>query len=104
MCFLSQFLERAIAAAISPWELRDEIRTTTTNFIEVYVNATLEVCETRDVKGLYAKARTGEIPNFTGISEPYEAPVAPEIICYTDVETIDQSIEKVLSYILRNSQ
>jgi adenylylsulfate kinase len=109
IAFVADLLSRngviAIAAAISPYrELRDEIRTTTTNFVEVYVNATLEVCEARDVKGLYARARTGEIPNFTGISDPYEAPIAPEIICYTDVETVEQSIEKVIGYILKNSR
>jgi len=109
IAFVANLLSRngiiTIAAAISPYrELRDEIRRTTTNFVEVYVNATLEVCEARDVKGLYARARTGEIPNFTGISDPYEAPVTPEIICYTEVETIEQSIDKVLSYILRNSR
>jgi adenylylsulfate kinase len=109
IAFVANLLSRngviAIAAAISPYrELRDEIRRTNTNFVEVYVNATLEVCEARDVKGIYARARTGEIPNFTGISDPYEAPIAPEIICYTDVETVEQSIDKVLSSILRNSR
>lgn len=69
----------------------------------MYVNATLESCEARDVKGLYARARAGEIPNFTGISDPYEAPIAPEIICYTDVETVEQSIDKVVSYVLKDS-
>lgn len=107
IAFVADLLSRngiiTIAAAISPYrELRDEIRKTSTNFIEVYVNASLEVCEARDVKGLYARARKGEIPNFTGISDPYEAPVTPEIICYTDKETIEQSVDKVLSYILKN--
>jgi len=92
----------AIVAAISPYRsLRDEIRQSTNNFVEVYINAPLEVCEERDVKGLYAKARSGEILNFTGISDPYEAPISPELICHTDVETIAQSVDKVLDEILK---
>lgn len=88
----------AIVAAISPYrEVRDEIRATTTNFVEVYVKAPLAVCEARDVKGLYAQARTGKIQNFTGIDDPYEAPLNPEIVCYTDSEKIEESVRKVIA-------
>jgi adenylylsulfate kinase len=68
----------AITAAISPYRAtRDEVRRMTENFVEVYVNAPLEVCEARDVKGLYAMARAGEIKGFTGIDDPYEEPLQP---------------------------
>jgi adenylylsulfate kinase len=56
----------------------------------------LDICEKRDVKGLYAKARSGEIKQFTGIDDPYEEPINPEIICHTEYETVDESITKVI--------
>jgi adenylylsulfate kinase len=67
------------------------------DFIEVYCNASLEVCEDRDVKGLYKKARAGEIPEFTGISSPYEAPMAPEIEVNTGDLSLEESAKKVLA-------
>ncbi len=70
------------------------------NFIEVYVNAPLEVCEQRDVKGLYKKARKGEIKNFTGIDSPFEAPKAPQIELKTDILSIEESVAKSLETIL----
>lgn len=70
------------------------------NFIEVYINAPLEVCESRDVKGLYQKARRGEIKNFTGIDAPFEAPETPDIELKTDELTVDESAKKALEYIL----
>ncbi len=70
------------------------------NFIEVYVNAPLEVCEQRDVKGLYKKARKGEIKNFTGIDSPFEAPKAPQIELKTDIQSIEESVAKSLETIL----
>jgi len=70
------------------------------NFIEVFINAPLEVCESRDVKGLYQKARRGEIKNFTGIDAPFEAPLDPDIELKTDELTIEQSAKKALDYIL----
>ncbi|NES74236.1 MAG: adenylyl-sulfate kinase, partial [Okeania sp. SIO2D1] len=76
---------------------RNQIRKMDENFIEVYINAPLAVCETRDVKGLYAKARAGEIKNFTGIDDPYEAPENPEITCYTDKETLEESVAHIIS-------
>lgn len=72
----------------------------TNNFIEVFINAPVEVCEKRDVKGLYKKARNGEIENFTGITSPFEAPNAPNLILNTSELTIDQSINTLIDYIL----
>jgi len=65
------------------------------NFYEIYISTSLEVCENRDVKGLYKKARTGEIPNFTGVSDPYEIPKNPELIIDTDELDIDKCIKKI---------
>jgi adenylylsulfate kinase-like enzyme len=73
----------------------------TENFMEVYVNAPLEVCEARDVKGLYARARSGEIKHFTGIDDPYEAPLNPEVICCTAQESIEESVNKVIAELER---
>ena len=100
--FVAHLLSRngvaAMTAAISPYRaIRDEIRAMEPNFVEVYITAPLEVCEGRDVKGLYAKARAGEIKGFTGIDDPYEEPVNPEIICYTERESVEESVKKVLS-------
>ena len=87
----------AIAAAISPYRsIRDENRKNIGDFVEVYVKCALEICEQRDTKGLYKKARAGEIRNFTGISDPYEPPLNPEVICETDRETPDESAMKIM--------
>ena len=87
----------AITAAISPYrELRDLARAEIGSFVEVHVNCPLQVCMQRDVKGLYAKAIKGEIPNFTGISDPYEPPLNPEVTLYTDRESPEESIKKIL--------
>jgi bifunctional enzyme CysN/CysC len=99
--FLAEMLTRngiiALVSAISPYRsVREEIRQRIPNFVEVYVNAPLEVCEQRDVKGLYRKARTGEIAAFTGITDPYEPPALPEVECQTDKEALGDSVEKVL--------
>ena len=88
-------------AFISPFkEDRDRVRAIMEEgeFIEVYVKCSLEECENRDPKGLYKKARTGEIPEFTGISSPYEAPENPELVIETDKQTIDQSVDLIISY------
>jgi len=69
------------------------------DFIEIYCKCALTVCEQRDVKGLYQKARLGEIPNFTGISSPYEAPENPELIIDTDQSSIDECVQRVLDYL-----
>ncbi len=100
--FVSQLLTRngviVLVSAISPYrEIRDEVRNTIGEFIEVYVNAPLTVCEDRDVKGLYKRARAGEIQNFTGISDPYEPPLNPEVTCNTDKEELEESVAKVLN-------
>lgn len=92
----------AIAAFISPVrEDRDAVRRLVApgRFVEVFVNAPLSVCELRDVKGLYAKARANEIKNFTGISAPYEAPPAAEIELHTDRLSVADSVTKVLEYL-----
>ncbi|MEP7106542.1 MAG: adenylyl-sulfate kinase [Ferruginibacter sp.] len=68
-------------------------------FIEIYVNCTVEVCEGRDVKGLYAKARKGIIPNFTGISAPYDPPVLPDVEVRTAEETVDESVHKIINLV-----
>ena len=90
-CFVSPTIEiRNIAKQIIGAE----------NFIEVYINASVDTCEERDVKGLYKKARKGEIKDFTGISAPFEAPKSPEIEINTAQLSIDESVQKVLDYIL----
>jgi adenylylsulfate kinase len=100
--FVSALLTRneviVLVSAISPYqETRQEVRHRIGNFVEVYVNAPLEVCEKRDVKGLYKKARSGEIKNFTGINDPYQPPLNPEVECRTDLETLEESVSKVLA-------
>jgi adenylyl-sulfate kinase len=97
---LSKHGVAAISAAISPFaEGRDLARAQIENFVEVYVECPLEVVKARDVKGLYARADRGEIPQFTGISDPYEPPVAPEIVVRTDRETVAESVAKILAYV-----
>ena len=86
-----------LVSAISPYRaLRDEQRDRIGDFVEVYVNAPLDVCERRDVKGLYRKARAGELRGFTGIDDPYEPPLNPEVECLTDRESLAESAAKVL--------
>lgn len=68
-------------------------------FFEVYVKCSLEQCETRDVKGMYKKARANEIKNFTGISDPYEAPEKPDLVIDTEKETLEQSVQNVLNFL-----
>jgi adenylyl-sulfate kinase len=87
-----------ITAAISPYRAtREEARRQIGDgFIEVYVNASLDTCIRRDVKGLYGKALAGEIPSFTGVSDPYEAPTDPDVEVDTERETLDESVEHVL--------
>jgi adenylyl-sulfate kinase len=87
----------AITCAISPYRaLRDEARREIGRFVEVYVKCALDVCIDRDVKGLYARALRGEIAAFTGISDPYEAPLAPEVIVETDRQAPGESLAKIL--------
>jgi adenylyl-sulfate kinase len=90
----------AITAAISPYrETRDAVRAEVPNFVEVFVDTPLDVCETRDVKGLYQRARAGEIPEFTGVSDPYEPPLAPEIHVSTNDRSVAASAAQVLSWL-----
>jgi adenylylsulfate kinase len=98
--FVAHLLTRneviVLVSAISPYrEIRDEVKKRIGDFVEVYVNAPLEVCEGRDVKGLYKKARAGEIKHFTGIDDPYEPPLNPDVECHTDAESEDESLAKV---------
>lgn len=87
----------SVCAAISPYrDIRDEVRKDSPRFVEVFVDAPLDVCEKRDVKGLYRKARAGEIKEFTGISDPYEQPLSPEVTCHTDRESVSDSAGKIL--------
>lgn len=102
--FVAHLLTRngviVLVSAISPYRaMRQQVRQQIGAFLEVYVNAPLVTCEQRDVKGLYQRARAGEIPHFTGIDDPYEPPLAAEVICQTDQETIDQSVAKVMGAI-----
>ena len=88
----------AIAAAISPYrEVRDELRRDIGSFVEVYVNCPIEVLAERDVKGLYKKALAGEIKNFTGVDDPYESPLAAEVIVETDTETPEESAARIIA-------
>jgi adenylylsulfate kinase len=96
----------AMAAFISPFRKdRHQVRELMPEgeFIEVYCKCSLQTCEARDVKGLYAKARAGVIKNYTGISSPYEEPESPEIVVYTDAQTLDESVETILSYLRDHS-
>ncbi|WP_084677727.1 adenylyl-sulfate kinase [Thermodesulfatator atlanticus] len=102
--FLSWMLNKngiiSVVAAIAPYaDTRKLNRELIPNYIEVYCNCPLEVVEARDVKGLYARARRGEIPNFTGISDPYEPPRNPEIVVHTDKETVEESMAKIIGYL-----
>lgn len=91
-----------IAAFISPYAImRNQVRDIvgSENYIEIFIDTPLEICEKRDVKGLYKKARSGEIKNFTGISSPYENPVNPDLVIHTTIETPEQAVEKILLFV-----
>ncbi len=102
--FVASLLQKhgvfVVASFISPYQdARDFVRNMCEDFTEVYISTPLEVCEQRDVKGLYAKARKGEIENFTGISDPYEEPESPEIEIDTTDITRDEAVQMVLDYL-----
>lgn len=102
--FVSALLSRhdvgVIASFISPYrQHRNGVRQEVKNFIEVFCNCPLEICEQRDTKGLYAKARKGEIPCFTGISDPYEEPENPEINLLTHQASIDECANLIINYL-----
>lgn len=95
----------ALTAFISPFRTdRDKVRSLVDkgDFIEIYCSAPLEICEQRDVKGLYAKARAGKIPDFTGISSPYEPPLNPELIIDTANLALDECVDQVISYLKKH--
>jgi len=99
--FVAKLLSRngvgCICSFISPYQaVRDHVRENTTNFLEVFIDAPLDVVIGRDVKGLYKKALAGEIPNFTGISDPFEAPANPDIHVRTDQQTPEESARYIL--------
>ncbi|MGQ9801772.1 MAG: adenylyl-sulfate kinase [Candidatus Saccharicenans sp.] len=107
VAFVAKLLTRngvaVLTSFISPYrEIRDEARREIGEFIEVYVKCPIEVCMSRDVKGMYQKAIRGEIKEFTGISDPYEEPLNPELVLETDRETLEESARKVIDY-LKNS-
>ena len=100
--FVAKLLARngviVLVPVISPYRsIREEMREQIGHFVEVFVNAPIEVCEQRDVKGLYKKVRAGEIKQFTGIDDPYEPPLKPEIECRTDLEELDESVAKIVN-------
>lgn len=93
-----------IAAFVSPYEsVRNEIRDKTKKFIEIFVNTPIDICEERDCKWLYKKARNGEIQNFTWISDPYESPKNPEIEINTNTESTESSVERIIQYCKDNN-
>ncbi len=98
--FVAELLSRngviVVVAAISPYRAtREEVKGKIANFVEVFVDCPLEVLAARDVKGLYKKALAGEVGNFTGISDPYEAPEKPDVTVRSDRETVEVSVERV---------
>jgi adenylylsulfate kinase len=93
----------AISAAISPYRaVRDEVRRLIGSFLEIYVQCPLELCQQRDVKGMYKKARAGELQSFTGVSDPYEEPLNPDLILHTDRETVEDSAARVLDRMVKS--
>jgi adenylyl-sulfate kinase len=104
IAFVGNLLARhgvvVLAPVIAPYRsIRDEVRRSSPCYIEVYVNAPLEVCEQRDPKGLYRRARAGEIANFTGLDDPYEEPESPEVECRTHVDGVEACVEQILGRI-----
>jgi adenylylsulfate kinase len=102
--FVAELLSRngviVVVAAISPYRaVRNEVRDRVGNFIEVWVNAPLPVIEERDRKGLYRRCRAGELHGVTGLDDPYEPPLVPEVECRTDLETLAESVAKVVQAI-----
>lgn len=98
--FVSELLSRngviVVVAAISPYRAtREEVKSRIGNFVEVFVECPVKVLAERDVKGLYKKALAGEVGNFTGISDPYEAPLNPDVIVRSDRESVDESVDKI---------
>lgn len=104
--FVAELLSRngviAVVAAISPYRAtREEVKSKIGNFLEVFVDCPIEVLARRDVKGLYKRALAGEVGNFTGISDPYEPPLNPDVVVRSDRETLEESVGKVWSELER---
>lgn len=102
--FVAKLLARngvaVLCSFISPYrERRAQSREEIGEFIEVYLECPVEACAERDVKGLYAKAFAGEILHFTGVTDPYESPLNPEVVCRTAEETVDESVARVIAYL-----
>ncbi len=102
--FVAKLLSRngvaTLVPLISPYRgVRERARSEITNFVEVFVRCPLDVLIKRDPKGLYKKALAGEINNLTGLQDPYEEPLSPELIVNTNVESVEESVEKILSYL-----
>jgi adenylyl-sulfate kinase len=98
--FVSELLSRngviVVVAAISPYrETREEVKSRIANFLEVFVECPVAVLAQRDVKGLYKKALAGEVGNFTGVSDPYEAPLNPDVVVQSDRESVEESVDKI---------
>jgi adenylyl-sulfate kinase len=92
-----------LVAAISPYrQARDQVRGQVDHFVEVHVAAPVSTCAQRDPKGLYAKALAGQIKHFTGVSDPYEPPLAPEITLHTEDESVDDSLHQVIAWLEAN--
>lgn len=102
--FVAKLLTRnnviVLATFVSPYrQQRQNAREDIGDFIEIYVRCPVEMCMKRDVKGMYKRALHGEIKNFTGVDDAYEEPVHPEVVLHTDTETVEQSVENVLTYL-----
>jgi len=102
--FLAKLLTKngiiVLTSFISPYrELRDYARREIGDFVEIYVKCPVEVCIQRDTRGMYKKALSGEIPNFTGVSDPYEEPLNPELVIESDKEPLEESVTKVITRI-----
>jgi len=102
IAFVCHLLSRnnvvAIGAAISPYRaIRDEARAMIGDFVEVFVDTPIEVCEQRDTKGLYAKARAGELKGFTGVDDPYEPPLKPEVVCRAAEESVNECVAAIMA-------
>ena len=102
--FMASLLEKhgviVVASFISPYrDTRAQVRGMCRRFIEIYVNASIEECENRDIKGLYKKARAGQISNFTGLDDPYQPPENPDIIVNTDNQTVEESVSLIMDFI-----
>lgn len=108
IAFVAKLLSRngvtVIVSAITPYrEMRDVLRAELSGYVEIYARCSLEACERRDVKGLYAKARKGEIARFTGVSDAYDIPVKPDIVIDTEVQTLEHNSMEILRWLKRKA-